>query len=541
MKKLISLFSIIVFTISLNAQIKNKPSLVVGIVVDQMRYDYLEKYSKDFGEDGFKRLLTNGSNFTNCKINYIPTVTAAGHASIYTGTTPFYNGIVSNDWKIRATQKNINSCDAITICDKDIVEGVINNKSPERLFSTTIGDQLKLNNYGKSKVYSISLKDRGALLPAGKSANGAFWFDSNSGKFVSSFYYMSELPKWLTSFNNSNKIASYLEENWNLLKPIATYSDLPSDNSKYEADVFNEGRTSFPHDFKNVPKEKLFEKLGHTPYGNQILVDLATELLVNEKLGKGNFIDHLAISFSSPDKIGHDYGPQSYEVKDTYLRLDNQIAELLKLLDTNVGEENYVLFLTADHGAMENTSHLLNLNFDAGVLETSGFYDNLQTFLFAEYKSENIISTRFSRNLYLNDSTLTALNLNKPTVEQTIKNYLLQSVPEIAEVYTRNELEKMSASRETSNFILNGFNKKRSGDILYSLKANYLNWEMKYGSQHGSGHEYDNHVPMIFYGSNIPSQTRNELVYIVDIAATITDFIGVNKPSDCIGIPLLKK
>ncbi len=207
-----------------------------------------------------------------------------------------------------------------------------------------------------------------------------------------------------------------------------------------------------------------------------------------------------------------------------------------------LGKDNYILFLTADHGAMENTTHLLDLNFDAGILENTGFFENLVNFLFTKYNSKEIISTRFSRNLYLNDTELENLGSDKnQMLNNTIKNYLLNNVPEIDEVYTRTELNQMSASRESTNYILNGFNKKRSGDILYSLKANYLHWEKKYGSQHGSGHEYDNHIPLIFYGNNIPTETKNDKVFIVDIAATICDYIGINKPSDCIGVPLLKK
>lgn len=536
---------IILFTLTINyitfAQTKSPPKLVVGIVVDQMRYDYLEKYYNDFGEHGFKKLMNNGTNFSNCIINYIPTVTAAGHASIYTGTTPFYHGIIANDWKHNNTLQNINACDALSPYKNLLGEGISRSKSPERLQSSTIGDQLKLNNYGKSKVIGISLKDRGAMLPVGKSANGAFWFDDSSGKFNSSFYYYNNLPEWVTNFNNSGIISSYLEKEWNLLKPIENYKDLPSDDSEYENDFFYEGNTSFPHSFKNVPKDQLFSKLTHTPFGNQIVLDLVKEAITNEKLGQRDFTDHLAISFSSTDKIGHEYGPQSYEVKDTYLRLDEQLADLLNTLDATVGNGNYILFLTADHGAMENTNHLIDLNFDAGVLSTSGFYDNLTNYLFSEYSSKEIISTRFSRNLYLNENEIDKLGLIKSDVEKTIKEYLIKNVPEIDDAYTRTELELFSASRETSNYILNGFNKKRSGDILFTVKANYLHWEKKYGAQHGSGHEYDNHIPLLFYGNGILHETRNEKVYIVDIAATVCDFIGINKPSDCIGIPLLKK
>jgi len=531
----------LIFSINLIAQSNTQPKLVVGIVVDQMRYDYLEKFYNDFGEEGFKRLMKKGTNFTNCKINYVPTLTGAGHASIYTGTTPYFHGVIGNDWKDRETTNSINCCTSLNIKNENYSENINRNRSPEQLLSTTIGDQIKINSFGKSKIFSVSLKDRGALLPAGKSANGAFWFDNSTGEFISSFYYYNELPKWVKEFNHSDKIKSYLNLDWELYSSIDKYNNLPNDESPYEEDIFSEGRTSFPHSLKNVAEEELFNYFTHTPYGNQIIIDFATELLKNENLGKSEFIDHLAISFSSTDKIGHAYGPQSYEIKDTYLRLDQQLAELLKTLDSFVGQNNYLLFLTADHGVMENTHHLKDLNFDTGVLENTDFYNRLQEFLQKKYNSKNLIKTRFSRNIYLDNDMIENLDLEQNEIEQAIKDLLIFDVPEIVDAYTRTELELLAPARDNKNYILNGFNKVRSGDVLYSLRANYLNWEHKFGSQHGSRHSYDNHIPLIFYGFGISNYVNNEEVYIVDIAATVCDILGITQPSGCIGIPLIKK
>ncbi|MFZ1289233.1 MAG: alkaline phosphatase family protein [Melioribacteraceae bacterium] len=538
--RFVTLYIFLTFIIAFS-QTEKKPKLLVGIVVDQMRYDYLEKFYNDFGENGFKKLIRNGANFTNCKINYVPTVTGAGHASIYTGTVPYFHGIMANDWKDRKTSEDVSCVAAVNPTNKMLVEGISKNKSPEQLMSTTIGEQIKLNNFGKSKVISVSIKDRGALLPAGRGADAAYWFDEKTGKFISSFYYFKKLPDWVTEFNNSGKVDLYLNKDWNLFKSAEVYKNLPEDNSPYEEDVFNEGKTSFPHSLKNVAQDKKFDKLAHTPFGNQILIDFTKEILSNENLGKGEFIDHLAISFSSPDKIGHDYGVQSYEVMDTYLRLDEQISDLLNMLDAQVGKDNYLLFLTADHGGMENTQHLIDMHFDAGVLENSNFYDKLVSHLEKTFGSKNIIKTRFSRNLYLDYEEIAKLNLDNTIIEKEIKYFLLSNFPEITEVFTRTELETMTASRLSNNYLLNGYNKKRSGDVIFSLKANYLTEGKKFGAQHGSRHDYDNHIPLIFYGNNIPFERRNEEVYIEDIAATICDFIGVTKPSDCIGIPLLKK
>ncbi len=539
-----NLFFILIFFLSLLttfAQKSENPKLVVGIVVDQMRYDYLEKFYNDFGENGFKRIINGGTNFTNCKINYIPTVTGAGHASIYTGTTPYFHGIIANDWKDRKTFNNVNCVTTIRPTNKIYSEGISKKQSPDQLLSTTIGDQIKLNYYGKCKVISISIKDRAAILPAGFAADAAYWFNEDNGKFITSYHYMNKLPNWVTNFNNSGKVDSYIKKEWTLFKPTEVYKNLLPDNSPYETDVFDEGRTSFPHSFKNVLKSKTYEKLVHTPFGNQILIDFIKETLANENLGKGNNVDFLAISFSTPDKIGHDYGLQSYELKDNYLRLDAQLAELLNMLDAQVGKGNYLLFLTADHGAMDNTQLLKDMHFNAGVLESTNYYDGLLKFLSNKYGSDSLIAIRFSRNIYLNYDILEKLKLNPEEVERTIKDYLLYNVPAITEVYTRSELEGIEASRYTNNYLLNGFNKKRSGDVVFSLRANYLNSPKDLGAQHGSRHEYDSHIPLIFYGTSIPKSTRNEKVYIVDIAATVCDLIHVEQPSDCIGIPLFKK
>jgi len=541
MKNFSYLLLTFLFSITSYAQKSKEPKLAVGIVVDQMRYDYLEKFYNDFGENGFKRLINGGTNFTNCKINYIPTVTGAGHASIYTGTTPYFHGIIANDWKDRRTFDNVNCVTATTPTNKMYVEGISKTQSPDQLLSTTIGDQIKLNDYGKSKVISISIKDRASMLPAGQAADAAYWFNEDNGKFITSYHYMNKLPDWVTNFNNSGKVDSYLNKEWTLFKPAEVYKNLLPDNSPYETDEFYEGRTSLPHSFKNVPKNKIYEKLVHTPFGNQILIDFLKEALANENLGKGNYLDFLAISFSSPDKIGHDYGPQSYELKDHYLRLDAQLAELLKMLDAQVGKGNYLLFLTADHGAMENTQLLKDMHFDAGILETTNYYDDLVKFLSNKYGSDSLIAARFSRNLYLNYNVMERLKLISSKVESTIKDYLLSNVPAITEVYTRTELEGMQASRYTNNYLLNGFNKKRSGDVVYSLRANYLNYTKTFGAQHGSRHSYDNHIPLLFYGTSVPKSVRNDEVYIEDIAATVCDLIGVEKPSDCIGIPLFKE
>lgn len=543
MTSLLKIFFLLLFTLNILAQNSRTPKIVIGIVVDQMRYDYLERFYNDFEDGGFKELINNGSNFTNCNINYIPTATGPGHASIYTGTTPYHHGIIANNWTDKLTGNNVYCCEAEpnNLSKLNINSELTPKFSPEKLLATTIGDQIKLSNNGISKVISISIKDRAAILSGGQAADVAYWYDYSNGNFTSSTYYLSKLPNYVNDFNNSKIADSYLNLEWNLLKPVNHYLSSSPDNHPNEVDVFYENKTSFPHSLKNVPPKEKYSKLTATPWGNQILVDFVKKVIANEDLGTDEFIDLLAISFSSTDVIGHEYGPNSFEVKDTYLRLDAQIRELLTTLNEKYGKENYLLFLTSDHGVLENTEFLKERSIDAGFLNTKEMLAKLEIFLQKEFKVKGIIKNHFSRNIYLDYNIIDSAKLNSVNVENKIKKFLLENFTAIAEAYTRNDLEKMTASREGRNYLLNGFNKNRSADILYSLRANYLTGERERGAQHGSPHNYDKHIPLIFYGSSVPNQTRNEEVYIVDIASTIADFIGVNKPSNCIGIPLLGK
>ncbi|MFH1195102.1 MAG: alkaline phosphatase PafA [bacterium] len=538
-KTFISLLYVIFFVNIAYSQNIERPKLVVGIIVDQMRFDYLYRFNSLYGEDGFNRLMNGGSNFTFAHFNYDLTSTAMGHASIYTGTTPFYHGIIGNDIFIRNIHKMV-------FCIKDSsVKSVGSNddegqKSPRNLFSTTITDQLKLASNGLSKVISISLKDRGAVLPGGHFPNGAFWYDEETGDFITSSYYMNSLPAWITDFNERKLVKQYLSENWELSFPSGIYNLCTSDESKYEYDLFNEGDTSFPHSFGNLTEAGRYAHLGDTPSGNQILVELAKAALINENLGNGNQTDFLAISFSAPDHVGHGYGIFSYELMDMYIKLDNQLAELLKILDAHVGSGNYLLFLTADHAAMETPAYMLDHNLPAGALVLKRLTDSLHTFSKKVFGDEKIIENLSNRQIYLNRDLISKMNLDFHNVEKETADFLRNSFPEITSIFTRDFLETQTASREPTNFILNGFHPNLSGDLAYNMHPGFLNNILEKGTTHGSSYNYDTHVPMIFYGWHIPVQTENTPVYIVDIAATIADLLKIIEPNACIGIPLIK-
>ncbi|MBW7842119.1 MAG: alkaline phosphatase family protein [Ignavibacterium sp.] len=538
-KILFAVFFILFFTIPVISQNVERPKLVVGIVVDQMRYEYLYRFYQFYGSDGFKRLMNEGSNFTFAHFNYESTSTALGHASIYTGTTPFYHGIIGNSWYDKFLKKSINCVgdpDELSIgCDNDNGQ-----RSPRRLLSTTITDQLKLSNNGKSKVISVSLKDRSAILPGGHMPDGAYWYDGITGKFISSTYYHSELPQWVRDFNDKNYSDLYLTKKWELSLPESNYQINPPDESPYEPDLFNEGKTSFPHSFEKVEHKERYYRLISTPYGNQILTDFAKSAIVSENLGKGEFTDFLAVSFSTPDIIGHEYGTHSYEVMDNYIKLDRQIADFLDAIDAQVGKGNYLLFLTADHAALETQAYLHDKGVPVGGLNHKAFSDSIKLFVQKVFGSSGIIENHSNRQIFLNHDLIRNNKLNLQLIRTELVEYMRETFPQLSSIFTRDYLDTQVASRDQKNLTVNGFHPTYSGDIAYDLQPGYLPDYKKTGTSHGTIFSYDTHIPIIFYGWNIPAQTINTPVYIVDIAPTIADLLKITEPSASIGIPIIK-
>ncbi len=525
----------------LNGQKKSSsPKLVVGIVIDQMRYDYLYRFNSLYGEDGFKKLMKDGSNFTFAHFNYIPTYTGPGHASIYTGTTPYFHGIISNNWY----DKKVKSVIYCTSDESYNTVGANNDRgemSPKRLLSTTITDQLKLATNKKSKVISISIKDRAAILPGGHFPDGAYWYNPQSGGFITSSFYMKQLPGWIKDFNEKKLADKYMSFEWKLTHSLEKYWVTFPDSEPFEEDLFLENKTTFPHSFKNIPPEDKRDILRSTPYGNQLLYDFAVAALENEKLGLGNQTDFLAVSFSSTDYIGHSYGPNSVEIEDTYVKLDLLIAMLLDKLNKQVGEGNYILFLTADHGVAENPEFLHKNNIAGDWVNFRVVSDSLKKFSMRKFNNENIIEKFSSKQIFLNYDVINSLNLTIVDVRREYAEYLIKTFPFIAQTITRDDLILNVADRNSSNFILNGFNPLRSGDVVLELQPGYIPGSSSNRHvTHGSSYSYDTHVPLLFYGWNIPGQTINKPVYTVDIAPTIADLLNITEPSGNMGIPLIK-
>ncbi|MGA2824071.1 MAG: alkaline phosphatase PafA [Bacteroidales bacterium] len=543
MKRIFMLLIFISFFQTISAGKGNErrlqPRLIIGIVVDQMRYDYLYRFYDQYTEKGFKRLLNEGMNFTFTQYNYIPTFTGPGHSSIYTGTTPYYHGIISNDWYDKKLKKTI-----YCVKDTDVkavgADNTEGQMSPKNLLGTTMTDQLRMSNNGHSRVFSISLKDRAAILPGGHMANAAYWYDGKSGNFISSTYYIKELPAWVNDFNERKLPAMLMNSGWQLDSDKNYETSLP-DNGPGEEDIFREGKTTFPHQFTKLSDTLKRERIKDTPFGNELLTDFLTELLKNEKPGQSKYCDFLAVSFSSTDYVGHAYGPNSMEVMDTYLKLDRQIARILDTLDRCVGKNNYLLFLTADHGVKPNSAYLETNRIDAGHDMTRSIREQLLEFCKSQFGTPLIIEAMQDNQIYLNHLLLDSLKINIKEIDSKLISFMRVNFPFMGLILTKEELITRTPARSMNSFILNGFNIRRSGDILFDLIQNYLTsgYEEK-GTTHESSYDYDTHVPLIFFGWHIEKGESNREVFVEDIAPTITNLIHIQEPDATIGIPIVK-
>jgi predicted AlkP superfamily pyrophosphatase or phosphodiesterase len=545
---IITLFlGILLFNADLSAQnrdkdndndefLKVKPKLVVGIVVDQMRYDYLTRFYDHFGKDGFKRLVEEGFNCKNNHFNYAPTSTGPGHTSVYTGATPSVHGIIGNNWYDKELDVDVYCASDDTYASVGTTSKV-GQMSPHRMTVTTITDELRLNNQMRGKTIAIALKDRGAVLPGGHTANAAYWFHgANEGKWITSSYYMEQLPKWVVDFNSSGKAQSY-KKAWNTIKDIKDYNESGTDNNTYEGLFEGETSPTFPHSTTALlNKTENFDIIKSTPFGNSLTTDFVIEALQQEGLGKDEITDFLAVSFSSTDYVGHMYGVNSKEVQDTYIRLDEDLARLFKALDKNVGEGEYTLFLTADHGAIEVPSYLKDKKIPAGYIDNAANSNRLSEFLKYTYGTEDILKNYSNYQLFLDHEIIKNLDLNLVDVQTEIAQEFL-GYDAIDRVYTANQMWNNQYTSGIPYILQNGFNQKRSGDILVVLKPGFISYS-KTGSTHGSPQIYDTHTPLLFYGMGIkPGSTVNR-TEIPDIAPTIAVLLGISFPSGANGKPI---
>jgi len=516
--------------------IATTPKLVVGIVVDQMRYDYLTRFWGQYGEGGFKRLVNEGFNCKNNHFNYAPTVTGAGHASVYTGTTPAVHGVIGNDWYDKYADEKV-YCAGDPNYNSVGTSSDAGKMSPHRMQTTTITDQVRLHTQMRGKVIAVAIKDRGAVLPGGHSANAAYWFDGgDEGNWISSSYYMSDLPSWVKEFNSQKSVNQY-KKPWTTLKDISTYIESGTDNNNYEGLFDGQTNPTFPHDLVGLwDKNGKYSILKSTAYGNSLTADFALEAVDKELLGADSFTDFLAISFSSTDYVGHKWGVNSKEVQDTYLRLDQDLKRLLDTLDEKVGAGEYTVFLTADHAAINVPAFLRDQKLPAGVVEYKNIDNRLTEYLKYTYGTTDIVKRTFSNQLYLDYKVIRSLDLDIEEVQEGLALELLQ-YDEIYNVFTANQLWQNQYTSGISSIVQKGFSQKRSGDILMVFGPG----GGKYGdtgSTHGSPWNYDTHSPLLFYGKGIKKGSTVNRTEIPDVAPTIAALLGMNAPSGTTGEPI---
>jgi predicted AlkP superfamily pyrophosphatase or phosphodiesterase len=528
-KHFVNLSLLLLISYSTIAQ-TTKPKLVVGLVIDQMRWDYLYKFKDQYGAKGFNRLLKEGFTAENAMIPYTPTYTAPGHTCVYTGSVPATHGIVGNNWYDNQQKKFVYCTDDSTVTTVGATSRA-GKMSPANMFANTITDELRLATNFKSKVIGIALKDRGAILPAGHSGNAAYWYDA--GKWITSSYYMNELPKWVTDFNAKDEAGKAMKKDWTTLYDIKNYTLSTADDKPYENTIIGEKTRIFPHKLSAIADKDKYEAFKTTPWANDYTFHFAEEAIDKEKLGQGSVTDFLTVSISSTDYIGHAFGPNSIEIQDCYLRLDFAITEFLMYLDNMVGKGNYTLFLTADHGVAHVPGFMKENKIPAGEFDDANIAKMLNEKVEAKFAIKKAITTVMNYQVYVNTEAIEANNGDVEKINALIITEL-QKVPYITHAFELTELEEATLPQPQKNRMANGYLPQRSGQIQFVLKPGYFDGWGK-GSSHGLWNPYDAHIPCIFYGWGVkPGKTHRE-TYMTDIAPTLAAILKIQMPNGCVG------
>ncbi len=512
-----------------------RPKLVVGLMVDQMRWDYLYRFYNRYENGGFKRMLNEGFSCENAYINYVPSVTGIGHATVYTGSVPAIHGITGNDWIIQATGKDM-YCSAdstVSTVGSNSVEA--GQMSPKNLLVTSMTDELRLATNFRSKVIAIASKDRGSIIPGGHSANAAYWYDGSSGNWITSTYYMKQLPDWLTKFNEQKYPEKYLKQDWNTLYPIETYLQSTKDNVPYEGKFPGMSTSTFPV----KTSQMLSRGLGlvtSTPYGSSLTLDLAKAAVENEAMGTDADTDFLAISVSSPDYIGHQFGPNSIEVEDTYLRLDRDLASFFTYLDTKVGKGNYTVFLTADHAVQHNAGFLNDNKISAGVFPSSAVLKELNNQLEADFNVKNIALSLSNYAVSFNYAAIRTNKLNEELIKRNTMEFLKKQEG-VAFVVDIPNAQNATIPEVYKEKIINGYHPERSGVIQIILEPAWYSGSSprSTGATHGTMNPADVHIPMVFMGWGIKQGKTNNSYNMTDIAPTISGILRIQEPNGNIG------
>ena len=539
MLRILSLIIVLLLGFQLSAQNTHPPStnidrpkLVVGIVVDQMRWDFLYRYySRYQANGGFKRFLIQGFSCENTFIPYIPTYTACGHATVYTGSVPGVHGITGNAWFDRIDNRTVYCTDDLEV--KGVGDtGVVGKMSPKNMIVTTICDEMRLATNFRSKVIGVAIKDRGSILPAGHSANGAYWYNSGTGRWITSTFYMQDLPSWVKQFNAKNLTDSYYNKGWNTLYPISTYKQSTSDEKVYEGKPLGSEAKGFPYDLKKFIG-KNYGAIASTPYGNTFTIDMAKAAVEGENLGSDADTDFLAVSFSSPDYVGHSFGPNSIEIEDTYLRLDKDLGDFFNYLDSKIGRNKYIAFLSADHAVAHVPGFLNENRIPAGTFNEITTRETLNRILKDKFGGDNLVVSMSNYQVHFNRALIATLKLDMEDLKKLVTDSLLTR-QEMSHVVDLKQLGIVPLPAKIKDMIANGYYPSRNGDLQIILRPHWMSGGST-GTTHGSWSPYDAHIPLLWYGWNIkPGKTHRE-TYMTDIAPTLAALLNIQMPSGTVG------
>jgi predicted AlkP superfamily pyrophosphatase or phosphodiesterase len=520
----------------------DKPKLVIGIVVEEMNYNQLEKFHDKLGENGIKRLINEGTYFKNASYEYLLTQSAPGHATIATGAEPSFHGITSDDWYVPLKNEMIN-------CTKDVSVNSIGGSfesglhSPINLLVSTFSDELAIATNKKAKVFSVGLRESSAILSAGHAANAAYWFDNTTGTWMSSSYYMDTLPVWVNDFNAMKFSDTYLNSTWNLLRPMKDYADCLPDSNSFEAGFNNVNY--FPYDLKKLRTRNVFNYkndyslLRETPFGNSLTTDFAIRLIQNERLGKNDATDYISICYSATDYIGHRFGPSSVEMGDAILRLDDEIKKLVTFLNDSIGKKNILIYFTAAHGISEIPAVLEKNRIPSGYFRQNQALQLVRSYLNAVYGEGDWVKGFSERQVFLNRTLIEDARLSLDDVQRKIARFLVQFTG-VEAAYPYSAFEANDFGNGNLKKMINSFSPQRSGDVIVILNPGWVEKETDYVTNHNSPYEYDSHVPLIWYGWTVNRATVIRQVNMTDIAATLSTLCKVPYPNACTGEPMFE-
>jgi predicted AlkP superfamily pyrophosphatase or phosphodiesterase len=517
----------------------DKPKLVIGIVVEELKYDQLEKFRDKLGDDGIKKLINEGTYFKNASFQYMLTQSAPGHATIATGAEPSVNGITSDDWYVPLKNELIN-------CSKDINVNSVGGSfesgmhSPVNLLVSTFSDELVLSTNRRAKVFGVGLRESSAIFSAGHAANAAYWYDNTTGTMMSSSYYLKELPTWVNDFNAMKFSEVYLNSTWSLLKPERDYADCLPDSNKFEKG-FN-GINFFPYDLKKIRTKsgaRDYSLLRETPFGNSYTTDFAIRLIKNERLGKHDATDYISICYSATDYIGHRFGPSSVEMGDAILRLDDDIKNLLTFVNDSIGKKNVLIYFTAAHGISEIPEVLEMNRIPSGYFQQNQALQLLRTYLNAVYGEGNWVKGYSERQIFLNRTLIEDARLSLDEVQKKVARFLVQFTG-VEAAYPYSAFEANDFGTGNLKRIVNNFSPLRSGDVIVVLNPGWVEKVSDFVTNHNSPYEYDTHVPLIWYGWTVNRATVTRQVNMTDIAATLSTLCKIPYPNACDGEPMFE-